>query len=205
MNMSNSLKDALIKAGVVSKDNLDREKEKVRRENIQSKGPTQHGIHAHHIRTDCGHCSKGAPDVEYYEHTNRSIEAKWLCIPCADKASIKDDCRQTNQSSYSKAGTFRRFFGMTKRFPAGATISTPGGAGGPQKPASGVNQPNNKNAQGQGPQAGARSPAPSANLSGNTKVPPQQTGQSAQAKAAERAAMNVLGKVLTPKKKPHSR
>ena len=115
--MSNSMKDALIKAGVISKDSIDREKEKERRTKIEKKGPAQHGIHAHHIRTDCGHCKKGAPDVEFYEHTNRSVEAKWLCIPCADKLWIKDECRQTNQSSYAKAGTFRRFFGATKKFP----------------------------------------------------------------------------------------
>jgi hypothetical protein len=115
--MSNSMKDALIKAGVISKDSLDREKEKVRRDKIEKKGPEQHGIHAHHIRTDCGVCKRGAPDVEFYEHANRSVEAKWLCIPCADKLWIKDECRQTNQSSYAKAGTFRRFFGATKRFP----------------------------------------------------------------------------------------
>ncbi|MDZ4678193.1 MAG: hypothetical protein SGI74_11880 [Oligoflexia bacterium] len=113
--MSNSLKDALIKAGVVSKEKLDREKESDRREKIQSKGPLQHGIHAHHIRTDCDHCKKNSPDIEFYEHTNRSILAKWLCIPCADKACIKDDCRQSAQSSYSKSGIFRREYGATKK------------------------------------------------------------------------------------------
>jgi hypothetical protein len=90
------MKDALIKAGVISKDEIEREKEKTRREKIEKKGPAQHGIHAHHIRTDCAHCKKNSPDVEFYEHSNRSIEAKWLCIPCADKGWIKDDCRMTN-------------------------------------------------------------------------------------------------------------
>jgi hypothetical protein len=123
--MAGSLKDALIKAGVVSKDNIDLEKEKVRREKIQSKGPSQEGIHAHHIRTDCDHCRKNASDVEYYEHFNRSIEAKWLCMVCADKGWIKDDCRQTNQSSHSKSGVFRREFGATKRFPQNAVVSAP--------------------------------------------------------------------------------
>lgn len=110
------MKDALIKAGVISKDTIEREKEKQRREKIEKKGPAQFGVHAHHIRTDCGHCKKSSPDIEFYEHTNRSIEAKWLCIPCADKAWIKDECRQTNQSSHAKAGRFRREFGATKRF-----------------------------------------------------------------------------------------
>lgn len=114
--MAGSLKDALIKAGVVSKDSIDRQKENARREKIQQKGPSQEGIHAHHIRTDCANCGKNASDVEYYEHSNRSIEAKWLCMICADKAWIKDECRQTNQSSHAKAGKFRREFGATKRF-----------------------------------------------------------------------------------------
>jgi hypothetical protein len=111
------MKEALMKAGLISKDTEAREKEKARKEKIEKKGPAQHGIHQHHIRTDCGHCKKNQPDVEFYEHTNRSVEAKWLCIPCADKAWIKDECRQTNQSSHSKSGIFRREFGATKKFP----------------------------------------------------------------------------------------
>jgi hypothetical protein len=123
--MANSLKDALVKAGVVKKDSVDLEKDKARREKIQSKGPSQEGIHAHHIRTDCAHCGKSASDVEYYEHFNRSIEAKWLCMVCADKGWIKDECRQTNQSSHAKAGKFRREFGATKRFPQNAPAFPP--------------------------------------------------------------------------------
>jgi hypothetical protein len=115
--MSSSLKEALIKAGVVSKDSIDRDKEKARKAKIEKKGPLQHGVHAHHIRTDCGHCHKSSPDVEYYEHSNRSIEAKWLCSTCADKAWIKDETRQTNQSSQAMSGKFRREFGATKLFP----------------------------------------------------------------------------------------
>ncbi len=137
--MSNSLKDAMIKAGIVKQDNLDREKEKERRDKIEKKGPGQFGIHAHHIRTDCAQCKKNSPDVEFYEHSNRSIEAKWLCIRCADKAWIKDDCRHTNQSSHAKAGKFRREFGATKRFPPPGSALTPQpanvGAGQPVKPA----------------------------------------------------------------------
>lgn len=110
-----SLKDALMKAGVVSKNTVEREKEKERRDKIQKKGPSQEGIHSHHLRTDCDHCRKNSPDVEYYEHTNRSVTAKWLCIPCADNAWINDECRQTAQSTQSRMGTFRRNFGATKR------------------------------------------------------------------------------------------
>jgi hypothetical protein len=123
--MTVSMKDALIKAGVISKDAIDREKEKDRRDKIDKKGPAQYGIHAHHIRTDCGHCKKNSPDIEFYEHTNRSIDTKWLCIPCADKAWIKDETRQTNQSSQAKAGKFRREFGATKRFAPNTGLTPP--------------------------------------------------------------------------------
>ena len=71
---SGTMKEAMIKAGLISKDSIEREKEKERKQKIEKKGPLQHGIHAHHIRTDCGHCKKNSPDVEFYEHANRSIE-----------------------------------------------------------------------------------------------------------------------------------
>jgi hypothetical protein len=119
------MKDAMIKAGLIPKENVERSKEKERREKIEKKGPAQHGIHAHHIRTDCGMCKGSSPDVEYYEHTNRSIETKWLCIRCADKAWIKDEARQTNQSSQAKVGKFRREFGATKKFTAETGTLTP--------------------------------------------------------------------------------
>lgn len=114
--MSNSLKDALIKAGVISKDTIEREKEKERREKIQKLGPEQKGVHMHHMRTDCDNCKRNTSDVEYYEHTNRSVDGKWFCVECADKLWIKDECRQTNQSSHAKSGFFRRQFGATKVF-----------------------------------------------------------------------------------------
>ena len=120
-----SMKDAMIKAGLISKDAIGLEKEKERRQKIEKKGPAQYGIHAHHIRTDCGHCNKSSPDVEFYEHTNRSIEAKWLCMLCADKAWIKDDMRMTNQSSQAKTGKFRREFGATKKFPPNTGLTPP--------------------------------------------------------------------------------
>jgi len=114
--MANSLKDALMQAGLVDKDQPERDKEKKRRENIQKKGPEQTGIHTHHIRTDCDQCKNCSPDVEFYEHRNRQLTAKWLCVECADKFSISDDFRQTKQSSHAKSGMFRRFYGHTKRF-----------------------------------------------------------------------------------------
>jgi hypothetical protein len=195
--MADSFKDALIKAGVIKKDDIEREKEKVRRDNIQKKGPSQQGIHAHHIRTDCGACGKGAPDVEYYEHSNRSIEAKWLCIPCADKAWIKDECRVTNQSSYSKAGTFRRFFGMTKKFAAGTVVAAPG-----QNPAAPNRGAPNQAKPAPGKPADAKTAAPAAAPTAKPAPSPQQAQAQAAAKAAERAAMNVPGKVLSKNFKP---
>jgi hypothetical protein len=119
------MKDAMIKAGLISKDSIEREKEKERRTKIEKKGPAQHGIHAHHIRTDCGACKGNSPDVEFYEHSNRSLEAKWLCTRCADKYWIKDEVRMTNQSSQAKAGKFRREFGATKKFPPNTGQATP--------------------------------------------------------------------------------
>jgi hypothetical protein len=104
------MKEALMKAGLISKDTEAREKEKARKEKIEKKGPAQHGIHQHHIRTDCGHCKKNQPDVEFYEHTNRSVEAKWLCIPCADKAWIKDEAATPNQAFSAVSLAPRRNF-----------------------------------------------------------------------------------------------
>lgn len=115
--MANSLKDALLKAGIVSKEKVERDRVREKQEKMKHVGPRQEGVHAHHMRTDCGLCNRNSPDVEFYEHTNRSITAKWLCIPCADKAWINDECRQTNQSSQSRSGRFRREFGPTKKFP----------------------------------------------------------------------------------------
>ncbi|MCC6277717.1 MAG: hypothetical protein IT289_07370 [Oligoflexia bacterium] len=114
--MSNSMKEALLKAGLISKDTIDREKEQERRAKIQKQGPTQKGVHAHHLRTDCDHCKKSSPDVEYYEHNVRKVPSKWLCLNCADLNWIDDKFRQTNQSSHAKTGMFRRNFGATKKF-----------------------------------------------------------------------------------------
>ena len=73
------------------------------------------GKHAHHIRTDCDACGRSSPDVEYYEHKNRSLDKYWLCVKCADTNNILDDFRQTSQSSQSQRGLFQRGYGHTKR------------------------------------------------------------------------------------------
>ncbi|MBT7765879.1 MAG: hypothetical protein HN730_01910, partial [Bdellovibrionales bacterium] len=67
-------------------------------------------------RNFCEHCQQISPDVEFYNHRNPTVSAKWICAPCADKNQIADDFRTTNQSDFSKKGIFRREFGPLKRF-----------------------------------------------------------------------------------------
>lgn len=74
------------------------------------------GKHHHHLRTLCDACKKSGPDVEYYEHRNRSVDAKWLCVKCADTYNIPDTCRETMQSQFAIAGRFIRNYGATKIF-----------------------------------------------------------------------------------------
>lgn len=65
--------------------------------------------------TFCESCSGTFPDVEYYEHKNKILSAKWLCCRCADKNCIHDDTRQTVQSDFAKRGLFRREYGPTNK------------------------------------------------------------------------------------------
>lgn len=118
--MSSSMKDALIKAGLVSK-------ETIRKEKVENTDVKQKGIHEHHLKTYCPQCNKNAEDVEYYNHTNRSLKSPWLCLVCADKFNIHDDMRQTQQSPTSRAGRFQRFYGPTKRFAPGQGLTAPSG------------------------------------------------------------------------------
>lgn len=74
------------------------------------------GKHHHHIRTNCDDCGRSSPDVEYYEHKNRSLDKYWLCVRCADDHNILDEFRQTMQSSHAIKGVFRRNYGPTKIF-----------------------------------------------------------------------------------------
>jgi hypothetical protein len=109
--MGNSLQDALLKAGLKpgKGDNKRRKK---------SGGAAQpKAIEKHHQqRNFCESCKKTAPDVEFYQHNIPSVKARWLCIICADKYSISDDARKTNQSDFAMRGTFRRRYGRTKKF-----------------------------------------------------------------------------------------
>ena len=72
--------------------------------------------HKHHLRTECDACHKTGPDIEYYEHKNRRLDAKWLCVKCADEYCIPDQCRETMQSQFAMMNRFIRGYGATKVF-----------------------------------------------------------------------------------------
>ncbi|MBI2067577.1 MAG: hypothetical protein HYT77_06175 [Deltaproteobacteria bacterium] len=119
--MTTTLQQALIKAGLVKKEQADRiQKAKVPARVHSSAKPKSVGFierkHLHHIRTDCEACGKNSPDVEYYEHQNKSLARKWLCVQCADTHNILDTYRQTMQSSHAQSKLFRRQYGPTKVF-----------------------------------------------------------------------------------------
>ncbi|MBI4211333.1 MAG: hypothetical protein HY540_01720 [Deltaproteobacteria bacterium] len=105
-----SLRDALIKAGVVTQKDL--EKEKVRKQHVK----TSEKIKKDQLRIMCDACGKTAPDVEQYQHRVGLIAGKeWLCLMCADEYQIDDQLRQTAQSSHARSGMFQRRYGRTKR------------------------------------------------------------------------------------------
>ncbi len=125
--MTQTLQQALLKAGLVSKEKLAKTEEGKKRERHLArkeggaKGADKsvgflEGKHHHHIRTECEACGKGSPDVEYYAHRNKSLDKFWLCVRCADHYSISDEHRQTVQSQHAKSGRFRREYGATKVF-----------------------------------------------------------------------------------------
>jgi hypothetical protein len=112
--MALQLKQALINAGLVTKDKLkELEKEKVKARHLKEGKKMRED----QLRIICEVCGKSAPDVERYSHTNKLIEGKaWLCLRCADEHRIDDECRLTNQSPQAKAKLFRREYGRTKKF-----------------------------------------------------------------------------------------
>ena len=115
--MGKSMKDALEKAGFVTS----------RKENEIPKVAKQEKKKIHEFqstRNFCECCQMTMPDVEYYKHKNPLLDARWICIQCADKNMILDDLRETNQSDYSRKNIFRRFYGPTKHFTG--TVTEPG-------------------------------------------------------------------------------
>lgn len=109
--MGNSLQDALLRAGL-KQGKGDNGRKKQSRGTKQPKTLEKH----HQHRNFCESCNRTAPDVEFYQHNIPSLKARWLCIICADKHSIPDDARKTNQSDFAMRGTFRRRYGRTKKF-----------------------------------------------------------------------------------------
>ncbi|MFA4875149.1 MAG: hypothetical protein WC956_10390 [bacterium] len=112
--MGHQLKQALLNAGLISKDKLKEiEKEKVKARHVKESKKMRED----QLRIVCDACGKSAPDVERYIHKNRLIEGKeWLCLRCADDSQIDDECRVTNQSSQAQVKLFRRQYGRTKKF-----------------------------------------------------------------------------------------
>lgn len=108
--MGKSLKDALLDAGVKGTHTENermkkREKEKTNTEKHQE------------MRDFCEACQRPQPDVEHYHHRNPLLDARWLCISCADKNMIHDKFRTTAQSEYAKKRIFRREYGETLKNP----------------------------------------------------------------------------------------
>lgn len=123
--MTQTLQEALLKAGLVSKEKLKKaETEKKRSAPPPRREPPPakkslgfiEGKHHHHLRTDCEACRKNSPDVEYYQHADKRLQKYWLCVRCADDHSIPDTTRMTMQSQHAQSGLFRRNYGATKVF-----------------------------------------------------------------------------------------
>lgn len=125
--MTTTLQQALIKAGLVNSKKLPENKPE--KKGILKKASAQGSFkevanpvgfverkHKHHLRTECEACRKSGPDVEYYEHKNRILDVKWLCVKCADTYNIPDQCRETMQSQFAITGKFIRGWGPTKVF-----------------------------------------------------------------------------------------
>lgn len=104
-----SLRDALEKAGLKPTQSENFRKRKY------SKDKTKTEKHQE-TRIFCEACETTQQDVEKYNHRMPLIDAKWMCVNCADKNSIHDDTRVTQQSHASKNKTFLRFYGPTKDF-----------------------------------------------------------------------------------------
>ena len=105
-----SLKEALEKAGL--KSSVQKRKEAPMTRSSAKNGKK---MHDHHYRTECDACRRTAPDVERYDHRNRSVEGNWLCVVCADQYQISDDFRRTAQSDFSKRRMFVRNYGHTRK------------------------------------------------------------------------------------------
>ena len=104
-----SLKDALEKAGLKTTKSENHRKYKPKKEVAKVERHQE-------TRIFCEVCETTQQDVERYRHKMPLIDAEWICVNCADKNSIHDDFRQTQQSHASKNRMFQRFYGPTKDF-----------------------------------------------------------------------------------------
>ena len=104
-----SLKDALAKAGLKTTKSENDRKYKPKKEVAKVERHQE-------TRIFCEVCETTQQDVERFKHKNRLIDAEWICVNCADKNSIHDDFRLTQQSHASKNKSFKRFYGPTKDF-----------------------------------------------------------------------------------------
>lgn len=105
-----SLKDQLLKAGLKATPTP---KVQNQRKEIPKKKVTESVIHQKQ-RNFCEECQQTYPDVELYHHRNKTTEAEWMCVRCADKLKIADTFRQTAQSDTSIKKLFRREYGATR-------------------------------------------------------------------------------------------
>lgn len=101
-----SLKDALLKAG------LKPTKAENERQRKPKKVKTKREVHQE-TRNYCEVCNAIYPDVEKYLHKKPTLDARWICVNCADKNEIHDQFRVTAQSEFSKTNRFKRFYGPT--------------------------------------------------------------------------------------------
>ncbi len=104
-----SLKNAFEKAGIKTSKSENHRKHKPKKEVAKVERHQE-------TRIFCEFCETTQQDVERYVHKMPLVDAEWICVNCADKNSIHDDTRTTQQSTASKNRMFQRFYGPTKDF-----------------------------------------------------------------------------------------
>lgn len=107
--MANTLKDALMKAGLRATQHENEREKRPKNE------PTKKSVAHQERRNYCEVCNNVQPDVERYAHKNPLIDAQWICVACADKNMIEDRFRATHQSDFALRGLFRREYGPTRK------------------------------------------------------------------------------------------
>ena len=103
------MKDALMKAGLRPSKGENERNRKTKWDKIKKSARHQDQ------RNYCESCNLVQPDVERYKHRNRTVDAEWICVSCADKLLIDDQYRITAQSDFSKRQIFKREYGATQK------------------------------------------------------------------------------------------